>query len=175
MNLAIAIAVLAFGAIGLVLVLLLRQISAPGTTLPATAEWIDDLSVDRYRPMLRLLDNDDLDFMRRQPGYTPQMAAKLRLQRCQIFRGYLRSLNTDFTRICMAIKILMMQSQHDRPDLASVLLRNQMMFATGVLMVQVRLALYQWGLASVDVAGLVKIFDVMRLELRSFVPVGMDA
>jgi hypothetical protein len=98
------------------------------------------------------------------------MAGKLRVQRCQIFRGYLRCLNDDFQRICAAIKILMLQSRQDRPDLAGLLVQHQMMFAFGMGMVYFRLFLYRWGLSGVDVTSLVKNFDLMRLELRSLVP-----
>src|SRR5690349_16597360 len=124
------------------LVVLVRKAVAPGANLPVTAEWIDELSVDRYRPMLRLLDGDDLEFLRTQPGFSPRMAAKLRSQRCQIFRGYLRCLNADFSRVCAAIKIVMLQSRRDRPDLATALIRHQMLFAAGMLIVHCRLVLF---------------------------------
>jgi len=138
-----------------------------------TAEWIDELSIERYRPMMRLLDGEDLEFLGSQPGFAPRMAAKLRLQRCQIFRGYLRCLNLDFKRVCTALKVLMLQSRHDRPDLASALVRQQLMFAFGMTMVQSRLFLYRWGVCGVDVTSLVKIFEAMRLELRSLVPAAL--
>jgi hypothetical protein len=120
--------------------------------------------------MMRLLDSGDLQFLRSQPGFTPQMASKLRVQRCQIFRGYLRCLNGDFQRVCAAIKILMLQSRQDRPDIAGLLVQQQMSFACGMTLVYCRLFLYRWGLCGVDVTGLVKNFDLMRLELRSLVP-----
>jgi len=151
-------------------VLLVRQKAMSSRNLPVTAEWIDELSIERYRPMMRLLDGGDLEFLRSQPGFTPGMATKLRTQRCQIFRGYLRCLNTDFARVCAAIKLVMMQSKHDRPDLASALLRNQLLFAAGIAAIQCRLLLYRWGVCGVDVTSVVKIFDLMRLELRSLVP-----
>ena len=43
-----------------------------------TADWIDELSIDRYRPMQRLLDTAELDFLRAQPGFNPQMESRLR-------------------------------------------------------------------------------------------------
>ena len=64
----------------------------------------------------------------------------------------------------------MLQSRHDRPDLAGVLLQHQAMFAWGMAMVYSRLFLYRWGVCGVDVTSLVRIFDLMRLELRSLVP-----
>ena len=57
----------------------------PRQQLPVTAEWIDELSIERYRPMMRLLDSGDIEFLRAQPGFTPKMVTKLRAQRCQIF------------------------------------------------------------------------------------------
>jgi hypothetical protein len=64
----------------------------------------------------------------------------------------------------------MLQSRHDRPDLAGVLVQHQVMFASGMAMVYFRLFLYRWGVCGVDVTSLVKNFDLMRLELRSLVP-----
>jgi hypothetical protein len=154
----------------LALFLVIRKIGFAGSDLPVTAEWIDELSIERYRPMARLLDGGDMEFLRSQPGFTPKILNKLRTQRCQIFRGYLRCLQSDFGRVCSAIKLVMLQSKHDRPDLAAALIRHQMMFATGMVMVHCRLFLYSWGLGGVDVAGLVKSFDRMRLELRTLIP-----
>lgn len=152
------------------ILVVLRKISLAGRRLPVTAEWIDELSVERYRPMLRLLDGEDLQFLKSQPGFTPLMADKLRMQRCQVFRGYLRCLCADFSRICAAIRLLMLHSRRDRPDLAAVLIRHQMLFAAGMVVVQFRLMLFQAGLCGVDANSLVRIFDLMRLELRTLVP-----
>lgn len=153
-----------------VLVFVFRQVTAPACRLPVTLEWVETLSVERYRPMLRLLDHQDLSFLRSQPGFQPAMASRLRRQRSTIFKGYLRNLTADFQRICTALKSVMLDSPNDRSDLAEVLLRAQLAFACGLLQVQFRVALYRVGLASVDVTRLVKLFDGMQLELRSFVP-----
>jgi hypothetical protein len=170
MEYVIAISIVTFLALAVALLLLVRKVAFTGSNLPLTAEWIDELSIERYRPMMRLLDGGDLEFLRSQPGFTPRMATKLRVQRCQIFRGYLRCLNGDFQRVSAAIKVLMLHSRHDRPDLAGVLVQHQAMFACGMAMVYFRLFLYRWGMGGVDVTSLVKIFDLMRLELRSLVP-----
>lgn len=152
------------------LFLFIRKIAFSDGDLPVTAEWIDDLSVERYRPMMRLLNGEDVTFLKTQPGFTPRMATKLRIQRCQIFRGYLGCLTTDFRRVCGAIKLIMLHSDCDRPDLATVLMRHQLMFGLGMVRVHFRLALYRWGLCNVDVSSLVNVFDGMRLELRTLVP-----
>ena len=136
-----------------------------------SVEWIDEISADRYRPMMRLLDDADFEFLRTQPGVTRRQIARIRLQRCRIFRGYLRSLNADFGRVTMALKVLIAESGEDRADLARVLLRNQSQFAIAMIRTQFRLLLYTLGLARVDVSGLVKLFDGMRRELITMAPV----
>jgi hypothetical protein len=151
-------------------VVLARKLAFTDTSLPLTAEWIDELSIERYRPMMHLLDGGDAEFLRSQPGFTPGMAAKLRIERCQVFRGYLRCLRTDFQRVCAALKLLMLHSRDDRPDLAGMLVHQQLMFECGLVLVSFRLFLYRFGLCGVDVTDLVKIFDLMRLELRRLVP-----
>lgn len=156
---------------------LVQRIAFSATSLPVTAGWIDELSSEQYRPMLRLLDGEDLDFLRSQPGVAPHVALRVRKQRCQIFRGYLRCLSNDFNRVCQAIKLLMIQARDDRPDLATLLLRRQVAFAAGMAAVYFRLFLYRWGLCRVDVTGLVKTFDAARIQLQTLVPVtmGMEA
>lgn len=170
MSLVLIIPAAASVVVAAAILIALRQISLAGRRLPVTAEWIDELSVERYRPMLRLLDGQDLQFLSTQPGFTRGMASKLRVQRCQVFRGYLRCLCADFSRICAAIKLLMLHSRSDRPDLAAVLVRHQMIFATGMVVVHCRLWLFEAGLCTVDADALVRTFDLMRLELRSLVP-----
>lgn len=150
-------------------VAVLRRLGSADRTLPVTAEWIDELSTDRYRPMMRLLDSGDIEFLRSEAGFTSKLESKLRAQRCQIIRGYLRCLDMDFQRVCTALKLVLVQSEQDRPDLSAVLVHHRIMFASGLLAVHFRLFLYRWGICTVDVNHLVRIFDVMRIELRNLV------
>jgi len=152
------------------LCLVIRKVAFSNAGLPVTAEWIDELSVEQYRPMLRLLDSKDLEFLRLQPGFTPSMESQLRRQRCQIFQGYLRSLSSDFRKVCAAIKVVLLYSNNDRLDLASALVQHQLAFGLSFVQVQFSLQLYRWGLCDVDVTSLMKVFDLTRVELRSLVP-----
>jgi len=154
----------------LVVGLLFRKLGASGNCLPVTAEWIEALSVEHYRPMMRLLVRADLEFLRSQPGFRPAMAEHFRVQRCRVFRGYLQCLTADFTRVCTALKLVMLHSGMDRPDLASVLVHHQLMFACGLVTVHARLWLYRWGICTVDGVSLVRLFDAMRMELQTLVP-----
>lgn len=149
---------------------LLRQVCAVRDGLPITTEWINELSIERYRPMLGLLDPHETQFLASQPGFTPQMAARLRWQRCQIFREYLRELRDDFRRVSMALGILMVQSRHDRPDLARALVQRRFAFAVRFAVIRMRLLLYCHGYCGVDGRALVQTFDALRLELQGLMP-----
>jgi hypothetical protein len=170
-----ALSVFAVAVLIAALAAIIRRFGSAGGDLPLNAEWIEELSVDRYRPMMRLLDERDIEFLRSQPGFTPRMAARLRARRCRVFRGYLSHLTTDFRRVCTGVKVLMLQSKRDRPDLAAALVRQQAAFALGMAMVEARLFLYRWDLCTVDVRALIETFDVMRLELRNMLPATMAA
>ncbi len=170
MTLALLISALACAAVLVGLVLALRNLACVESALPVTAEWINELSTDRYRPLARLLDLTDVEFLRGQPGFNPGMESRLRAQRCQIFRGYLRCLNQDFQRVTTALKLVMAQSQLDRPDLAAALLHHQVQFALGMQVVRARILLYQWGIGRVNVTCLLRTFDLMCIELGSLVP-----
>lgn len=137
---------------------------------PMSVEWIEEFSVERYRPMNRLLDREDFEFLSAQPGITAVHIATLRVQRCRILRGYLHFMNEDFKRICMAVKLLLAESKEDRADLAGALLRRQALFTCAMFRVQCRLVLFSWGVGSVDVSGLLRLFDGMRSDLMMMVP-----
>jgi hypothetical protein len=169
MTLWIAVATLLSTIAGTLVLVSCRHKSSAGE-ISDPIRWLDDLSLDRYRPMLRLLDHRDLDFLRRQPGFTPRLAARFRKQRCRIFRGYLGQLQADFCHICSAVKVLMLQSSVDRPDLAGRLLRTQAAFTWGVLAVQARVALYRCGVGTVDISGLLAQFDAMREQMTRLIP-----
>jgi hypothetical protein len=175
MTAGIIIWVVALATMASAVIALVRRLGGANSTLPVTAEWIEDLSSERYRPMVRLLDSADIEFLRAQPGFTRKMEAALRAQRSRIFRGYLKCLDDDFQRVCMALKLVMAHSALDRPDLASALVQQQVMFASGLVGAHFRVALYRLGVCSVDCSSLVQIFEGMSGELRTLVPSAVAA
>jgi hypothetical protein len=165
----IGVAVLLILILG-VAVLLARHIGSASESLPVTTDWLADLSDDRYRPMLRLLDDADFRFLRAQKGFTPAMERKLRCQRVELFRAYLKTLESDFRRVCLGLKVMMVQSECDRPDLASALLHRQLTFACTMFHIQLRLLIFRQGIGTVDARELIRLFDGVRLELKTLVP-----
>ena len=92
---------------------------------------------------------------------------RLREQRVCVFRAYLWMLDADFHRVCSGVKQFMVETECDRPEVASILMKRQAAFGWGMMVVKFRLALYRYGMARVDVAGLVGGFDRMRVELTT--------
>jgi hypothetical protein len=149
-----------------VLLALLSHQFAPRT--PRTQ--VEGECVENYEPMMRLLSRDELAVLRNHPGYTRQMETQFRAERSRLFRGYLRSLEADFDRTCKTIKLIMVQSQTDRRDLASLLVRSQVSFGWGVAVLQVKVALYSWGVGTVDATALFRPFYEVRKALEMLMP-----
>jgi len=155
--------------VGALLVIFRRLIAGP-KSLPVSVDWINELSIARYRPMERLLNEEDFRFLASQPGFDKRKLRRIRSDRRKVFRGYLACLSRDFSLVGAALRLMMMYSSQDRPDLAGILYKQQALFAVGMLAVQWRLLLHACGLGTVDVRGLVGAMEFMRLELRQMIP-----
>jgi hypothetical protein len=154
-----------------VCILVYRRIAAVRCrAAPVPLDWTPELSVDRYRPMFRLLQDDDIRFLRAQPGGTPALVKRLRRQRYQVFRGYLSGLQRDFHLACRALIQLALQSQTDGRDIILALVISQMKFSIGVYRVRCRLVLYRWNIGQEPVANLVNLFEGLQLELLALTP-----
>lgn len=170
MDLILGLAAFVCLAVGAVLAFLFRRLIAGPKSLPVSVDWINDLSIARYRPMERLLSEEDYRFLASQPGFDGKMLRRIRSERRKIFRGYLACLSRDFSLVGAALRLMMMYSTQDRPDLAGILYKQQALFAFGMLSVQWRLMMHTCGLGTVDVSGLVRAMESMRLELRQMIP-----
>ncbi len=122
--------------------------------------------VGRYRPMLRLLSNDDLGFV----GSNPYLRGKVGAKRREIFRGYLRCLTKDYARLLSGIRRMMVESGVDRPDLAKALAKNRFMFAVALCRIEFHLQLHALGIGKVDVSGLVEALDALRSTVSVMTP-----
>src|ERR1019366_8268957 len=120
---------IAFGAIGLQFFLKMRSLRSAETSSAAS------LTADRYRPMLRLLSDDDLAFV----APDPKLQRVLRAKRRELFRGYLRCLTRDYAHLLAGVREVIVQSGTDRPDLAQALAKNLVLFAIAVCKVEFRL------------------------------------
>jgi hypothetical protein len=117
---------------------------------------------DRYRPMLRLLSVADSELIA-----DPALRRKLRTQRCDLFRDYLRHLTDDYGKVLAEVRSIMVQSGTDRPDLAKALVRNRVLFAVALCRIEFRLQLYAVGIGKaegvkLDALGLMEALYILR-------------
>lgn len=119
---------------------------------PADPDWVALFTIDRYRPMERLLREQDYEFLNSQPGYHPSIARQLRRQRRSILRIYLRSLSVDFDRLYRAGFEMALMSQTDRQDLLTSLARCKFAFRVAMAKIHVHLLLTELGLGAVNVS-----------------------
>lgn len=152
-----ALVLIVFAAAGLEFFLKMRSLRASHVD----AGRASSLTADRYKPMLRLLAQDDLAFLPADSGLQKAIRAKRRT----LFRGYLRCLNRDYASLLAGVRAVMVQSGVDRPDLAQALAKNRMLFAIAMCKVEFRLVLHTAGIGSVDISGLVEALETLRTQV----------
>src|SRR5580765_7458041 len=103
----------------------------------------DNFSLDRYQPMVRLMAEDDLVFLKSQPGYRAEIGVRWKRERRRIFRLYLAELKADFRRLHAHARELVAASGADSSALVEVLMKQQMTFLMATTALEFRLAL-QW-------------------------------
>lgn len=135
--------------------------------IPLPEDWEDVFSPGRYKAIERLLAETDCQYLASKSGDNKQLEKQLRDKRVRIFGAYVNCLSQDFTRICNAIKKVMVDSQVDRPDLAGLLMKQHFLFTLTVLSIEFRLALYHLGLGASDGRDLVNALDTMCAQLRT--------
>lgn len=141
------------------------ETNAPSAALPAGAM----VSGTRYRPMLRLLSDEDLQFV------PSRLRPAVRADRRMLFRRYLKCLSKDYGHLLSGIRSAMVRSGQERPELAHALAKNRLLFAIAVCRIEYRLALHTIGLGRVDVSGLVEALDTLRQQVAVFTPATMGA
>lgn len=165
MNIYLIGAMLGLVPVCIALALLCRRLVAR-PDVDFSTEGLPELTPGKYRPMQRLLQEDDFRFLAAQRGFTPGLGRRLRTERRRIFRGYLRNLSRDFGKVSAACQMLVVHSAEDRADLAAGLMRQRFLFGLGMLAVEGRLLLHAAGVGTVDVRGLVASLETMQSQIH---------
>lgn len=122
---------------------LFRRLLAPATG-PRDLDDFRPFNPAFYQPMERLLRDEDITFLRAQPGFDPGMERRLRRERRAAFRAYLRHLQADFARLHRAARYLVTHGATDQPELATALLRQTVRFWS----------MMAWAIVSVELTRL---------------------
>jgi hypothetical protein len=143
-----------------------RLMIASGERAASDVTALGRFSIEKYRAMQRLLDEEDFEFLWSQPGISPRVAVRFRVGRRRILRLYLADLSRDFKSIYAVAKLCLLHSAEDNPALALALLRQKWTFNYAIALVRVRLMLQPFGLGRLDTRILVDTVDAMYGRLR---------
>jgi hypothetical protein len=119
----------------------------------------------RYEPMARLLSDEDLDFLKAQPGFRPEVGKKFMRDRRRIFRLYLQELAKDFHRLHRQTRELVAALPEEHSALVGVLLRSQARFWYEMAALEMKLSFY-WVASPVDGRALVEAISSMHAEIN---------
>jgi len=122
-------------------------------------------SLDRYQPMGHLMAEEDLVFLKSQPGYRAEIGERWKRERRRIFRLYLAELKADFRRLHAHARELVASSGADSAALVEVLIKQQVTFLRATTALEFRLALQQIGVGKVDITPLIELVEAMRVDL----------
>ena len=124
-----------------------------------------EFSMCRYEPMGRLLREDDLQFLKAQPGYSAKIGREFSRERRRIFRLYLRDLAQDFHRLHAHARAVVASLPAESSPLVGMLIRQQFRFWYEMGAIEMRLSLSWTGLGSVNASELINALAAMQAEV----------
>jgi hypothetical protein len=127
-------------------------------------------SIDRYRPMERLLSAEDLEFLRRAHGYTPELGARWKKQQLRLFQMYLAELRCDFRQLHAAARAIVANTHTESPEIVRALVSQRVQFEYVSLRLELEIRMAQCGLGQVSAKGLIAMVERMRQELEVLAP-----
>ena len=167
MNWALAGGSITGGSVLLLLALLaVRLLRYRSALLPESSAEMDTeaFSTEKYEPMARLAATDDLAFLSSLPGYRRAIGSKLRRERNRIFRMYLQELAGDFRGLHAMARARVADSPEADAEPVRKLIRQRVTFWRAIAAIELRLLLPWAGLPNVDIGGLVRSMEAMRLQ-----------
>jgi hypothetical protein len=123
-----------------------------------------EFSLARYQPMARLLSQEDLEFVKAQPGYRPEIGKKFSRERRRIFRMYLEELARDYHRMHAQARAIVASLPAENAALVGVLIRQKYRFWMEMIALEAHLT---FSLGAVDVSGLVNAVASMHAQINS--------
>lgn len=139
-----------------------------GNSIPGTDQRRRDVGSDKlslaayYRPMRHMLDPDELERARAMERISPSQWKEFRAQRVQAFRIYLSDLKVDFRRLEFKLRYMTLAGTAEDADLVIRLNKLKAQFGFGMLVLEMRLMLFQFGVGTIEIAPLLD--GIQQLE-----------
>jgi hypothetical protein len=136
---------------------------AGGNPRPIASQPVDEF----YRPMARLFTPRDIEFLRKQRGYSSTMDRRLRLQRQKVLRLYLGQIREDFSALLGHCRRLARSTRNW--ELSSLAQRQMVVFYGVYFALQIRCLLGSFVYIRVDTRELVSSLRSLQEGVRSVV------
>ncbi|MCX6619576.1 MAG: hypothetical protein NTY38_00560 [Acidobacteria bacterium] len=130
--------VIAFLLVAAAFAYLIRQILARPNIPEFESTWIERFSMRKYKPMERLLSEQDFMFLAAVAGDRPEIGNKLRRDRRRVLRSYLRTIRRD---------------------------RLQVVFQFALCHAWLQVALNQFGVGTVDLSRVVRPVAMLHAQI----------
>ena len=133
--------------------------------------WNGNFDIRRYRPMERLLADDDLSYLT-TAGLDQRTIKQFRRERRRLFGRYLSNLQADFWSLHSAARELLIQAPSDRPELAAAIMRQQFAFQRAVWSIRLGLLVPGFNGAAAEVSRLLDLTENMGSHVNgTLIPV----
>jgi hypothetical protein len=116
-------------------------------SIEPTREWLDEFDFTRYATLPKLFSPQDFDFLRSQPGYSPELLSRLKADRLNIAESYLRQLEADVRRLLTIANQASGKAGNEAGDFSGFLLRQECQFTCSMIRLRFQLMLMKLGLA----------------------------
>lgn len=162
-----------FSVSAVLLALLFFRLHANRGRFEVDADWWKEFDPARYAPVARLLDEDDLQYLRSLDGYDRRLERDLRRRRTQIFNAYLGEMVADFERLQSLGKLMVMAG--GSPMLREQMFVQKLAFTRALFGVRCQVLAFRLGIGRVDARALVESFRTCATAMQSSLPAASAA
>jgi hypothetical protein len=127
--------------------------------------WWSAFSPERYRPVTRLLSDEDLQYALELAGRDRKLAAAFRRRRIQLLRRYLKEMAADFDKL-QAVGQLMVEAGTAGRELRELLFEQRLRFTLAMFSAELHMLGFRIGISRVDASGLVGALNGLAAGVR---------
>jgi hypothetical protein len=110
------------------------------------SDWLNGFDLSRYAALDNLFHPRDFEFLKSQPGYTPELSSRLKADRLKIADGYLSQLERDVRMLLTFANRAAARSGADHDKLSAFLLKQEAKFAWNLLTLRMQITFMKLGI-----------------------------
>jgi len=136
-----------------------------GRSYGSNTSFLDQFSVFRYRPLLRLATRIDRSYLQRVHG--KRLAGAYRKIQRDLLREYLRDLSKDVNRLYAILNARSVHAPSDEGNISLALTEQQTTFALLIWGIEARLVLDAVMPRPIDIGPLISAFEALTAQTQA--------